>query len=221
MRKTVYKEQKYRHGEEGFVLVMALLVMLVLSIIGIAANRNTSIELGIAGNDRTFKETFYEADGGTELAAEVIEQNIACLNFTDYVLSGYDPAFTVTIADIDSGAPVDDTGNVVGNQLGFWGNFLDNDLDMEPRDDNRDFYYPVYAAGEPHTNFRVAGSTKLTTGAAIQMAAGYEGRGKGIGTSGAILVYDINAQHIGKNNSETTLCIQYRHSLGQEGDCFY
>lgn len=202
------RRQTCRKSEEGFVLIAALLIMLVLTIIGIAANRNTSTELGIAGNDRTHKKTFYEADGGTELASELLEQNIACL---DFAADGAGQGRTVAGATTAYNIYVDN------DSLGFWRNFSPVDM---PSDDTRDFFFPADGSG-PHTNFTAAGSTKLTTGSAIQMAAGYEGRGKGIGVGGATLVYDVNTQRRGENNSETTICIQYRHTIGQEGDCYF
>lgn len=202
------RRQTCRKSEEGFVLIAALLIMLVLTIIGIAANRNTSTELGIAGNDRTHKQTFYEADGGTELASELLEQNIACLDFAaDGGGQGRTVAGSVDAYDL----------YVDNDSLGFWRNFSPVGM---PSDTARDFFFPADDSG-PHTNFTAAGSTKLTTGSAIQMAAGYEGRGKGIGVGGATLVYDINAQRLGENNSESTICIQYRHTIGQEGDCYF
>lgn len=191
--------------EEGYILVVTLLIMLVLTIIGIAANRNTTIELQIAGNDRTQKETFYSADGGTELAQELLEQNIACLSFSSVNVNGFnaDNAYKITV-DNDS--------------LGFWRAFAPV---SPPTESDRTFYFPEYSGDEPHTNFKLGGSTKLTTGAAIQMAAGYEGRGKGIGTGGASLVYDIFSNRIGKNNSESLIYVEYYHILGQEGDCYF
>lgn len=195
-------------NEEGFVLIAALMIMLVLTVIGIAANRNTTTELNISGNDRTHKETFYEADGGTELASEVLEQNIACLEFgADGSGQGRTMDGTTDAYDI----------YVDNDSLGFWRNFSPG---VMPSDGARDFHFPADDSG-PHTNFTTAGSTKLTTGSAIQMAAGYEGRGKGIGVGGATLVYDLNAQRLGVNNSQSLICIQYRHTIGQEGDCYF
>jgi len=190
-----------RENEEGFILVTALLIMLVLTIIGIAANRNTSTELKIAGNDRLYKENFYEADGVTELAVEVLEQNIACLDFSK-PLSGYDANYNIIL-------------DPSPNSKGFWRNLSSGGI---PDETNRDFYYP---AALPHTNVKVSGNIKLTTGSAIQMAAGYEGLAKGIGTGGATLVYDINVQRIGRKSSETVICTKYAHLLGQEGECKY
>jgi Tfp pilus assembly protein PilX len=64
--------------EEGFVLVAALLVMLVLTILGIATTTNVSLELQIAGNDKVHKRTFYGAEGGAVLGSELLEQNLNC-----------------------------------------------------------------------------------------------------------------------------------------------
>ena len=44
--------------QQGFVLVTALLILVVLTIIGIAATSTTRIELQIAGNDKTVGEFF-------------------------------------------------------------------------------------------------------------------------------------------------------------------
>ena len=91
-----------------------------------------------------------------------------------------------------------------------------------PSDNFRDLYFPAnYIAGAPHTNLGIEGDTKLTTGAAIQMAAGYEGKGKGISTGGAYMHYLIHADRTGINNSRSQICVRYRHMIGQEGDCYY
>ncbi|MGL1931576.1 MAG: PilX N-terminal domain-containing pilus assembly protein [Desulfotalea sp.] len=49
-------------GQEGFVLVIALLVIVVLTVIGVSATRNTAIELQIAGNDRIYAGNFYRSE---------------------------------------------------------------------------------------------------------------------------------------------------------------
>ncbi|RWX49755.1 PilX N-terminal, partial [Candidatus Electrothrix communis] len=90
MKKTVNRLD----NQEGFVLIAALLILLVLTVMGIAVNRGTMTEWRIAMNDREQKETFYEADAATELAAEVLVQNIACMGFNEnekgMVLRGVD-----------------------------------------------------------------------------------------------------------------------------------
>ena len=51
-------------GEEGFVLVLAMLFMLALTLIGVSAVNTTTYENGISGNLRVSKEAFYIAEAG-------------------------------------------------------------------------------------------------------------------------------------------------------------
>lgn len=199
-------------NEEGFVLVASLLIMLVLTVLGIAGSRNTSMELLIAGNDRTYKETFYSADGGVEMGAETLEQSLACI-------SGFTAKNDFVDTTFNGGALLDNLIYVRSDALDLWKNFAPTD---EPSDTDRDLFFPWDAAGdEPHTNLNIAGDTKMTTGAAIQMLAGYEGKGKGISAGGTYLLYDILSQHMGKNNSASVVGLLYRHIIGQEGSKNY
>ncbi|MCL7488670.1 MAG: pilus assembly PilX N-terminal domain-containing protein [Desulfobulbaceae bacterium] len=203
--------------EQGFVLVTALLIMLVLTIIGIAANRNTSTELLIAGNDRTGKESFYQADGGVEIGAETLEQSLACIK--GFPVATFPEPFNAAPNDRTGGALLDNFIYISPDSLDFWKNFTPTN---KPSDTDRDLAFPWnYQGNDPHTNINIAGDTKMTTGAAIQMLAGYEGKGKGISAGGTYLVYDILSQHLGKNNSEAVVYLLYRHIIGQEGSCYY
>lgn len=49
-------------GEEGFVLVAALLIMMVLLLLGATSLNNTNIELKIAGNTREMVQELYVAE---------------------------------------------------------------------------------------------------------------------------------------------------------------
>jgi Tfp pilus assembly protein PilX len=218
-------------NEEGFVLIAALLVLLVLTVLGIAVNRNTNTEWRIALNERIHKENFYAADAAAELAQEVIEQNVACV-------TGF-PANTSGGSRLLGAAGLDMDIFVEPGSLGFWRNYLERG-DQEqvplPTNTNRDLVFPAVFENEsgtiqfsqqqtdarPHANIRIAGNTQLTPGSAIQMAAGYEGLGKGIGTGGATLVYDIRVvQEDPERNSIADIFVQYGHILGRSGACNY
>lgn len=192
-------------NQDGYVLVLAMMMLLVLTLLGIAATNTTTTELMIAGNDTLHKKTFYLADGGTEIAASVLEENIACVT-----------GFTAT----DGTQAVLD-GFVRVTKLNLWQIAAPNDPPTDA-DAGRDIYYPNgYTAGQPHTNVTIGGQTEMTTGSALQMAAGYEGKGKGIGAGGTHLLYDIYARHLDVNNAESMVHVQWRHTVGQEGDCNY
>lgn len=56
-------------GEQGSVLVVALVILTLLSIIGISAARTTSTELAIARNEKSHKIAFYAAEAARGYAA--------------------------------------------------------------------------------------------------------------------------------------------------------
>ncbi len=54
--------RKITGNEEGFILVIGMTILVVLTLLGMAAMRNTVIDLKIAGNERELAEKFYVAD---------------------------------------------------------------------------------------------------------------------------------------------------------------
>lgn len=191
--------------EGGFVLVLSLMILLILTLLGLAANNTTTTEILISGNESLQKRTFYRADGATEMASSVVEENVACI-------TGFTPNSGVNTV-------MDGVIQVNKDSLNLWQNVAPTAI---PTDAVQDLFFPVgYAPGEPHTNVNVGGQTKMTTGSSLQMAAGYEGKGKGIGAGGAHLLYDIFAQQVDVNNASALIHVQWRHTVGQEGDCYY
>ena len=71
-------KKKKTDGEQGFVLVLALLALLVLTLIAIGGLTSSSFENTIAGNDLRAKKAFLKSDGGTELGAQLIEVSYSC-----------------------------------------------------------------------------------------------------------------------------------------------
>ncbi len=187
-------------NQSGSVLVVALMILVLLTVIGITASTTTNIEIQVANNEKLYKTAFYAADGGAEAAHELLEQNIACPDG----FSGY----TVGNMGINDGC------------LGFWKNELDDS--QVPSDNQRDAFFPDdYTGSQPHTNLTFNGVTGLEEGASILMAVGYEGKGKGMAGHGAYIIYDIYSQHKGRGNSESTIMIGWKHMIGQEGECKY
>lgn len=65
----------FSKNEDGFALVTALLVLVALTVIGIAATNTTNIEVFIAGNEKVYKTNFYLAEGAAkEAAAQDLEE---------------------------------------------------------------------------------------------------------------------------------------------------
>jgi Tfp pilus assembly protein PilX len=184
-------------NEDGSVLVIAMLILVLLTLIGIAATNTSIIEMQIAGNEKLHKMAFYAADSGTEVGTELLEQNVSC------------PAgFT------DTGGGEAQINQVTVTNLAFW----QNTSASQPSDANRDLFYPT---GNGTVNITAGGQTVMAVGGALQMVAGYEGKGKGAGAGGSHILYDIFSQYIGSLNETATIKIQWRHLIGQEGSCNY
>ncbi|RLA96216.1 MAG: hypothetical protein DRG83_17650 [Deltaproteobacteria bacterium] len=52
------------NNERGAILIIALLMLIILSLLGMAATDTTNIEIQIAGNEKVYKQAFYNADSG-------------------------------------------------------------------------------------------------------------------------------------------------------------
>ena len=195
------KEKQFMNKEDGSITVLALILLVLLTLLGIAATTTSSIEVQIAGNDDRHKKALYEADGGTEVGFEMLEQNIACPNgFIN---------FSGSSMDID---------DVTVFTKAFW--LIENEPTSDyPSDAVRDIR--INRTASAYTNLSIYGSTQLSTGSAIQMVSGYEGKGKGAGSGGAHIIYNVYSKHMGRDNSRSMVMTQWRHMIGQEGACNY
>lgn len=199
-------------NESGYVLIGVLFILVLMIIIGLAATTDTGLELQIAGNDRIHRETFYQADGTTQVAARLVEESVGT-------------AGPFTALDIDNILVDPDTPNntilVVDDTV--WNNQGGRDF-TNIGDGARDFaFFPGgYNSGladpnvEPHSNVIVDGVTTTIAGAGLQQLAGYEGKGKGTAGGGGMILYTIYSQYKGKNESESIVAVQWRHVIGLE-----
>ncbi|MBW1899829.1 MAG: pilus assembly PilX N-terminal domain-containing protein [Deltaproteobacteria bacterium] len=186
--------------DEGMALVLILMIIALITLAGISSIDTSTTEMQTATNDVQHKLAFYIAEGGLDVASELLEQNLCCPSgFTE----DEEDLGEATIARV--------------TELDFWKNTTMSD----PSDANRDIFFPNNYGAGPHTNITIAGSTVLGVGSALQMAAGYEGKGKGAAGGAGHIVYDIHTQHFGRGNSISELMIEWRHVIGQEEDCKY
>ncbi len=187
--------------ESGFVLITALIIMLILTLIGIAATNTAVFEIQIAGNDRVHKETFAQADAGISLNERLTFENAVC----NAVSSGFDPGkldigTTIRVSDKDFAAPV----SVLPVP------FIVNDTTRSAA------YYPDGGIGNDakrHTNLNAAGLVKTTPGSALQMVAGYEGLGAGAAGGGTHVLYDLLSEHRGNTDSRSIISSQWQLSM--------
>lgn len=209
-------------NEEGYALVVALMIMAILSLIGVFGINTSIIEQQIAGNEWNAKRTFYHADGGASLGSELLEQSFACAE-------GFN-------GGIGSQAVIENTVLVREREI-HPDEFNNLRLWINPKlnsDDIRDFIadpdifdaaFPSNAGGDL-PGFDVGylyfgGETRILPGGALQMAAGYEGKGKSAGQGGSAKEFDIYSQFLGPKRSESIIVTGWRHLIGSEGNCLY
>ncbi|MEJ2429116.1 MAG: pilus assembly PilX N-terminal domain-containing protein [Deltaproteobacteria bacterium] len=207
-------------NQRGSALVIALLMLVVLTLIGISATTTTTFELQIATNDKLFKSAFYAADGATEMCGEVIEQNIEERDWDNKITRGN--LAVLRVSKKGDGTFVDLTdGNLYMNRDD---DFIPGTTEIVsglPTDDNYDLIYPLTAVdtgswtltGGAHTSMKAVGNTTLSTGSAVQLIAGYEGKGKGASAGGAWITYDVRANRNDVRNTRARILLGWRHVL--------
>jgi len=65
-RKCLFSDGWIVDNQKGIALVIALVMLLVLTLVGLSAISITSFEANISGNQRVYNMAFYAADGGVE-----------------------------------------------------------------------------------------------------------------------------------------------------------
>jgi hypothetical protein len=186
--------QNILKNEDGFVLVVALMIMAILSLIGIAGLNTSMFEVQIAGNEWVAKQTFYQADSGAGLDEQLVFENAVCATakggFTQTNIGGRIVVKDPLLAESNSIDPVDVS------------------------DDDTKRYAVYYPYGlndtDPHTNFLSQFELKINPGSGLQMVSGYEGLGAGAAAGGTSRLYVIASQHRGRKSSESLVMTQWR-----------
>ncbi len=239
VRMVKSKQTHLAGNEQGFVLVVALACLVVLSLIGIAAMNTSNIEKNIAQNINLAEKTFYGADGGTEVGIEMIEFNLSWdIGFTNAGLSDTNPNPNLfyNIQGLQITDPLfarrTDYKEIPWNPVmaGFLpGTAIDaafpTTANFVPSDGARSIRIPENMALQndfvPHTN--LAFIPTLSEGGEAMSPHQLEGYGGGPGRSpadrgGAFHSYQVLSQKIGLSNSEAVINLGWDHQIGSEGN---
>jgi hypothetical protein len=193
-----------KKSQEGFVLVTALLILVVLTLLGLATILTSTVELKIAGNDRLHKKTFYQADGGTETGTVLAYENALCINAGGFA-AGTTPALAdigfIRVSNLDFADPGQGTTDLPEDPAGAIPAVRDAVHYSTMGDDN-----------SPHTNFTINGIAEYAEGSGLQMDSGYPGLGQGSAGGGTHLRYTINSQRIGELSSRSVVTLRWRMS---------
>lgn len=205
-------------NEKGFVLILALIVMLVLTIIGVSTTTNTSLELMIAGNDKVHQKTFYAAESGAILGAELVEQNLNCPSGFKKTgtKSGNDIALIGGNLEVDALKLSYNTKSTNKYNYSKETDLISNTI---VNNNSADFIYPD--TGSQQSFGYTFGNTSMQAGGSLMMAAGYERKGKSAAGGGAAINFSIYSRHEGQANSESIIKYGWRHMVGDESACNY
>ena len=97
--------------EEGSVLIIAMIILILVTLLGIAATTTSTFEIEVAGRDRLRKQVFYAAEAGIEQARAVLASQFAISN-TPLIAAGQAPNwdFALLGSDMIAGGGDDATG---------------------------------------------------------------------------------------------------------------
>jgi len=185
------EEKKARTGafldQEGSVLVVALMMLVLLTIMGVSATTTSDIEVQVAGNERFYKVAFYNADSGIYTTPKLIS---LCL---------------------DNGA--EQTVSAISYQ-GTAGTFYREIMGYDAHDSTSDIRFTF---GNHSVDVDVARtSASNIAGGGVEFASGAEGIGVG-SAGGVAIFYDMLSQGTGPNSSLVELDAVYRKVLGVAG----
>lgn len=197
-------------NKNGYVLVVAMMMLLVLTLIGILATKSTVTELQVSASDKVQKQTFYQADGGTELAQHLVFHNAICQT-TSGGFSANNIGTNIFFADTsfsshkEAGVLFDTIEDATRIVAFYPGNVQDDSL--------------------PHTNFLNTSRVIANPGSGLSMVSGYDQPGTS-SVGGTSKAFSIASQHVGLVNSESVVEVRWQVgnsvlSSASKFDCEY
>jgi len=110
MRTPTHRTLGSTNSQQGFVLIVALIMLLVLTILGLAAAQSTSLQERMAGNDRNHMLAFQAAEAALNAGAICLQINAAPCSVFSTATTGGNGAYLFN--------PVSPT--TLWTQTGFW-----------------------------------------------------------------------------------------------------
>jgi len=175
--------------QDGSILVVALLILVFLTLIGISANTTTEIEIQVAGNEQAHKTAFYHADAGVYMTPKIIR---SCVE------QGLQPSYS-TITYLDTQPPDAFFRQIMGFDS------YDSDKDIQFTLGG----YTVQVDTQRNRQESIAGG-------GAEFASGAEGAGSGM-TGGVAVIYALDSVGTGPRSSQSEVLAEYRLVPGIAG----
>lgn len=168
---------KLRNDQRGFVLVLVLVLMVIMTLLGITVIDFSTIDLQITGNQKRVSIALEGADAGLDLSIPIIEKTLAdgALDSAGITASG-----VLEEADID-------TTNLLNEITG------QANLDPDTASATPDLKINNLGGVEVSVDIDRLLSDILA-GGSLEFASGYEGIGAGAAGGGISVLYRVTSQ---------------------------
>lgn len=206
-------------GQDGMVLISTLLILASVSLIALGMSSDTSSDVRLAGNRKSFEQSFHLADGTADLGVQVILDHL-----DDAVYPDDDYPGTETFPLIDGKLYLSNFRRDV-NILADIQGYAQNDNAADPGNGKPDVSFTLTSpAGSTFSNASMTIDidrlgASYVVGSSIEFAAGYEGVGKGAGAGSVAVYYAVHTraspQAVSSISSEvTTVYRKVSHVIG-------
>ena len=180
-------------NEDGFVLIVALFVLILLTIIGISATNTSIIDIQISQNDKAYKIAFYNADSGIYTTPKLISRTI------------------------NEGAEITgtDLGNIsyLSRPSGDTTDFFSQVMGFDAYDGGTDDIQFALGGNNVDVDVNRTGQESLVGGGA-EFASGAEGIGGGASVA---VFFAMDSEGKGPYNASSNVSANYRKVVGVPG----
>jgi hypothetical protein len=193
-------------SQQGTAIIMALLILLVLSVIGVYAVSSSTVETKITGVERGYQEAFYTADSGEPIGVETVKRILQDDPLTVGALgSPWNNVVNTDLLNMD-GEIFTDSRNADQPQPGT--------ADIDSQGDGANLGLPSYVR-------LLIDIDRLKShhlpGGGVEFGSGYEGIGFGGGGDVAVLYSVDSVGRYAMRGAESRVYVGYRHVPGLAG----
>jgi len=186
--------------QDGNVLVVGLIFVMVLTILGVGSMQSSSLEYRMSTNTAFGKQAFESSETGRAAITQSLDAHIFGRGWT-----GVDLANGLQVLDKDSDAGAD---LIYVNQTG-------EAVDVPTED--AQFFVDSDSSGTFDATEKIAGvsiyqiASKVEKGNSIGSNNGYSGAGKGVGNGALHMHFQVMANGEGPSSSSSSVAVDYRY----------
>ena len=209
------KNKRYQDDERGFLLVVTMIILVVLTIVGMTALDNSIFESKIASNDRMTKVAFNLADGSVYSTSKLISLAMSTATDPVFAVVEYEDFVTIEETLTVANAPEAFYQRAMGyieTQTAAAIDPILPDLQIKPKGPTGNV--PTVEV------YLVARSAAMIAGGGAEFGAGAAGAGVGSGGAGAAITIDIDIDGFSGTTSraaKSSISARFRKVLGASG----